>query len=1096
MNEKISSAKESENSSFRFRRDEDIEFYELLKKLIGTGTAQLFRDACYLINLDDEVFPEHKIYLIGHLLRELDSSIFGIIKPIAKENSSSDADENSGGDQQARSKAQMIDAILDLLKCEDKQLSKRLKKISFQGIAHRDGLSPAKKINDELIETFETFVSIYRDLLLLCEKSFQFWHKKVDQLLKAQHCPKDLKSVVPRNEALIRYLFDRLDKPEWFTGLRKSGFLEIDEASDGVKWSQTQYLIRIADKLPTEILDFMLATETDDSHLLCYFTEAGINMPKEQCEEWANYLSKKIQSQPFLRDISLVSKTKKLLLRLIDFQSESELIFDFLSVVLKNLSSLDDDNDYSRTGYYEYRDFLKSILSKISEHDKIRLAELLAAELDRFISEKWPRATKEDDLSTHWLPAIEDHDQNDDYYIEGSVVIALRDVLESSIKQGTSLQSWLDWLKERNSLVYVRLSIHLVRLFGSNDDILLCASNRAFFEDANVIHEYLLLLRKGFSFFDQRSKEKILSWIDEIPEDSEVPEQFRKDYQNWQQYRRLRFLKDYLNDVWREKISQLNREEDEDEALDRLSFDNWTGSGFVAEKSPISSDEIQRMPVEKLMTYLSEYTPSAKHLHWTTERGLKKAITVAISENPEKYANKIDVLKKRDVNPAFISGISEAIIGSMTEFLSENNILGWIIWCMQLSSWEREYDGEQYKKQYGEVKRDLLRYLRSRIHSDAKNPIPFIFRKDIFSIIQLALTDVDPSVESTWDNPHNIAINSVRGCAMELAISYGLWVKRESDPDSLLGFSCLPELQQLLDERLNQDIEPSPAIRSCYGFFLPNIWWMDKKWVKENLTKIFPEEEIASVFFDAVWETYFRYGDPFFDLYDDLKLIYQRALSFPEIKEPEKDNGNARRGWVVRFCHHLVLFYTWGKIDVSETDILCQFMHEADPSYQVIVLEYMGRILDKNKDLQAESVERFKLFHEWWEKEIAPVSPKGWDAESTWFISEYFDKKWKLEKLVSASKHTTFSYQNDEVLNHLIEYFNNFPREVMETVANYINQQLRRPQQWALESKNALPEILKLGHHHEDEFVKETADTLLGKLIAAGFLKYRAIVEK
>jgi len=85
MNELNEPPELPETSTFQFKEDQQLKLYELLGRLIGEGAAQLFRDACYLIGLDDQFLPSHKTYLVGHLLRELEGSIFDVIKPLAEE---------------------------------------------------------------------------------------------------------------------------------------------------------------------------------------------------------------------------------------------------------------------------------------------------------------------------------------------------------------------------------------------------------------------------------------------------------------------------------------------------------------------------------------------------------------------------------------------------------------------------------------------------------------------------------------------------------------------------------------------------------------------------------------------------------------------------------------------------------------------------------------------------------------------------------------------------------------------------------------------------------------------------------------------------
>ena len=177
--------------------------------------------------------------------------------------------------------------------------------------------------------------------------------------------------------------------------------------------------------------------------------------------------------------------------------------------------------------------------------------------------------------------------------------------------------------------------------------------------------------------------------------------------------------------------------------------------------------------------------------------------------------------------------------------------------------------------------------------------------------------------------------------------------------------------------------------------------------------------------------------------------------------------------------------------------MLCRFMRNAHPVYQAEAIDFAGRILEENDDLPGEVVERLKSFFEWWEKELSREAPKGWKAFGDWFVSPYLDPAWKIEKLVTASQHSAFSYRSDEVLKNLAEnYFEEYPEQVLTVTENYIGHQLKRDQRWALDSRDALPEILRLAHHHGDNAIRSKADELLGRLVSEGFMKYREIAEE
>jgi hypothetical protein len=330
---------------------------------------------------------------------------------------------------------------------------------------------------------------------------------------------------------------------------------------------------------------------------------------------------------------------------------------------------------------------------------------------------------------------------------------------------------------------------------------------------------------------------------------------------------------------------------------------------------------------------------------------------------------------------------------------------------------------------------------------------------------------------------------------METAISYGLWVLRGLKLDDPQSFNTLPELREVLDAHLVVEHEPSPAIRSCYGLNIPQLCWMDSGWVSANLSKIFPDD---SQFFNAAWNTYLLYGRCYRDFFEVLQPIYERAVMSPVIEHCEKEDQNSKvRDANMRLCSHLVLFYAWEQIDLVEESMLCRFMRRAAPAYKAEVLTFMGRVLSDEENLSAVVTNRFLKFHEWWERTIAIEHPEGWKAFGSWFLSSYLEKRWKMGTIVKASVHSAFSYQSDKVLSELARgYFDDYPEEVLTVTENYIGHQLKRDQRWELDMRDALPDILRFAHRHQDQNLRRRADELLGRLVSEGFMKYREIAEE
>jgi hypothetical protein len=439
--------------------------------------------------------------------------------------------------------------------------------------------------------------------------------------------------------------------------------------------------------------------------------------------------------------------------------------------------------------------------------------------------------------------------------------------------------------------------------------------------------------------------------------------------------------------------------------------------------------------------------------------------------------------------------VSNGLIKEPVEPVADEAQLDWMQWCMELPQWEGTHAGKPYTRGHEDNKKVLLGYLDGRMSSKSEAPLSMECREQAFDIILAGMKDLDPTDEKTWGDPHSQAINSVRGRAMETALSYGLWVLNGLDKDKSQGFDEVPELRDLLEAHLDLKKEPSPAVRSCYGLYIPQLCWMDKGWVADNVGKIFPEDP---VYFEAAWNTYLLYSQCYRSVFDLLAPVYERVVISDGITQCATDDQNSKvRDAVMRLCSHLVLFYAWEQVELEEDSLLCRFMRRATPEYKTEVLQFMGRVLSEEEGLPEPVIIRFVAFHEWWQQELAQEFPQGWKAFGEWFMSPCLDRVWKIEKLVLASEHTAFSYRSDKILQALSsDYFEEYPEQVIAVTENYIGHQLKRTQRWALDTRDALPDILRLGHQHADEGIRRQADELLGRLVSEGFMKYREIAEE
>ncbi|MDZ7996054.1 MAG: hypothetical protein RM022_012975 [Nostoc sp. EfeVER01] len=162
---------------YKFKYPEQERIYRRLKSLVGPGAAVFYKDACRLMEMDNPL--ESTTHLVGHLLREIESSLRSVLKPTLVPTESKKSSEDNHKNE--------IVAILKTLEIPEtfaasKTWLKLAGKTNEDGLhkrTHRDDLAPPRKINDNfeafwrqvnefldtVLDKFETRASVIRENL-------------------------------------------------------------------------------------------------------------------------------------------------------------------------------------------------------------------------------------------------------------------------------------------------------------------------------------------------------------------------------------------------------------------------------------------------------------------------------------------------------------------------------------------------------------------------------------------------------------------------------------------------------------------------------------------------------------------------------------------------------------------------------------------------------------------------------------------------------------------------------------------------------------------------------------------------------------------
>lgn len=630
------------------------------------------------------------------------------------------------------------------------------------------------------------------------------------------------------------------------------------------------------------------------------------------------------------------------------------------------------------------------------------------------------------------------------------------------------------------------------------DEILKVFSDKKVFEDIHLWHEYYHLLQTQFSKLPQDIKDKILSWIGEKEESSQL--------------RYLSAIKDDIPPKWKKIWNKLVAKYGEPEHPD---FHFYTES-FVGPTSPLTSDEMKKMSSKEIIDYLKRWNPP-KGIFKPSREGLGRVLREVVSKRPSEFAKVCEDFK--DLPSVYIY----YLLDGFREAVKKEYKIEWkpiIRFCKDVllsppeESYTLEEDGYYNLKS---VKGAIADLLEEGLKSKNLSP-PYELKDTIWKIIVTLLQDDEPSLEYEekygGDNmdPVTLSLNTVRGKAMHTLIQYALWCARclnlSESKDKMV-----PEVKKKLEEMLNPDIEPTLTVRAVYGLYLPALIYLNRNWTKNNLQKIFPKNPQYRKLWRTAWEAYIRYSKFYDDVYQILRSEYETAINKLQSLEISVE---AKR----RLSEHIVRAYLRELEDIENESLVKQFFEKAEPGIRGHAVWFVGQVL---KDLpnaglsdqkKGKIIERLKNLYEWRLREVKKKINKAKGKKEKmksrdnaieelkwfglWFINNQnqISKDWMISKLNETLEVTNGVMEfASEIVERLEDYLEEYCLEVLKTLNLLIKAD---NQDWFLiSSKETIKKLLI--HTTETCSVEEIKDSInetISNLVRKGYYEFSNLYIK
>jgi hypothetical protein len=836
-------------------------------------------------------------------------------------------------------------------------------------------------------------------------------------------------AIAGRSPENYAYFFERLTSPEWIEPLNKRGLFADPpplEQEDGYirapRWPPSEYLARVSNEAARQVLAIALAIETDNERVHQDLTDAAIAMPGPLAAKWAEHELAWITGRERLYFL-VPDKLVELAIHLVDSgQAETAiaLVFELFRPVGVDrvpISAWDLTTARTRIERWHYEMLLGKALPALlpaAPGETLRVVVELLRETLTLAQQN--QEDPAEDYSYIWRTQISDEHPGDSAP-EQALVTALRDLTRSARDQRLLSDSDLaELLLAESKAVFRRIA--MFAFAGSPDpDAAVLAPLVVDCETLRSDHpspEYQLLLERAAPLLETGDLEQIIEWIEAGPDldryrermqrggDAEPSEDEVAEYADRWRARRLRLIQTALPDVQKTEYARLVERVGEQRFTPLYEVGTWVGP-----TSPLTLDELRELDDEQLVGFLNTWQePNDRNGPGPSVEGLARALGELVEQDPARFTTLAPQLRDRHAY------LSYWTLNGVTAALRKNAQIDWDA-TLNLAEWLLEQeaqptglgaDWDSERTIFGWSRKELAAMIEAGVNSE--NPPNIAYRERLWAILASVAEDADPSPEREQQgdgasmDPAHVALNSTRGWAVRTTVSYAYWVRASSDKEPG-DFDAMPEVRHLLDAHLDPEHDPSLAIRSVYGQFLPQLTYLDSQWSRANLSRIFPDQPELSALRDAAWGAYVIYAQPYDNLLNILRPSYAQAI------ERLGTEGAAFR-WTghprdpeERLAEHLMTFYWRGALPLDDGDLVERFFASAPVELRAHALEFLGRSARHYPELGKAEAGRLTTL---WEARVREVLGAGGETDELkafgwWLAADGLGLDWRIEQL-------------------------------------------------------------------------------------------------
>jgi hypothetical protein len=717
-------------------------------------------------------------------------------------------------------------------------------------------------------------------------------------------------------------------------------------------------------------------------------------------------------------------------------------------------------------------------LNHMLEKYKADIAKLCATQAAEVALTKMRGIISDDASQFHaaWINTIEGNPQMyspNDYQCQ--LVRFVRDMYE--LAEPKQLREIIVTLMQEEHPIFKRIAIHTINEHYNELNDLFWNWQGNPLEAEWIKHELYELLKARSILFTKEQLRKVLNWVEikkyYVPDDLKEASKRDKSLA----YRKKEWLSAVMGTKDPDIVSAYKKYDAiEPQQLNHPGFDFWMETGWGGHVSLIDKNALLKKSNAELAKYMKDF-PVTGRWKEPDQEDLSEAFRDCVSNHPEQYS--VDLKPFLDVHRiyqhALIWGLYDAWHSEKT--FPWNDVLEFITDLITSDAfWAEapETASYSYREQLiGQIADLITEGTKDDRHAFDQELLP-----QAEKILLILAKKTDSHIEEDKDFM-NLALNSPIGRVFSSMVNYSLRHSRIFGKDIE---RWVKPIRQYFDSLLSSSIQPPIEFFVTLGRYLPNLMYLDKKWVVSNVTQIFP---IAN---NSAWEAAFT------------GYLYSTNAVYREIYILLRQNGHyikglqtdfADRHCVQRIVGHICVGYLQELEDLEDKkSLISKLVNSGHINKLSEIISFFWMLRDDVTDKIKAKIKPI------WESLIEVLLKKEQDSEYQKAISDL--SRWLslvdsiddriFEWLKLSAKYIETNYNAPFLIEYLLPHAVKTPNKVGQVFLTVLNNGVY-PQY----KKENIRGIVRQLYAHQQE---EIADNICNLYMEKGIDFLKPVYEK